>query len=64
MVIYSKVTEIFCLVDEFCKGYSEIVDKSLISNKAKRTSIMPQSEVITLAVNFNKVVLELSSTSM
>jgi len=52
MVIYSKVTEIFCLVDEFCKEYSEIVDKSLIGNKAKRPSIMSQSEVITLAIIF------------
>ena len=50
MLIYSKVTDIFCLVDEFCKEYSEIVAKSLIGNKAKRPSIMSQSEVITLAI--------------
>lgn len=52
MIIYSKVTEIFCLVDEFCKEYSELVDKSLIGNKAKRPSIMSQSEIITLAIIF------------
>ena len=52
MIIYSKVTEIFCLVDEFCKEYSEIVDKSLIGNKAKRPSVMSQSEIITLAIIF------------
>ena len=52
MLIYSKVTDIFCLVDEFCKEYSEIVAKSLIGNKAKRPSIMSQSEVITLAIIF------------
>ena len=52
MVIYTKVTEIFCLVDEFCKEYSELVDKSLIGNKAKRPSIMSQSEIITLAIIF------------
>ena len=52
MLIYSKVTDIFCLVDEFCKEYSEIVAKSLIGNKAKRSSIMSQSEVITLAIIF------------
>ena len=52
MIIYSKVTEIFCLVDEFCKEYSEIVDNSLIGNKAKRPSIMSQSEIITLAIIF------------
>lgn len=52
MIIYSKVTEIFCLVDEFCKEYAKIVDKALIGNKAKRPSIMSQSEVITLAIIF------------
>ncbi len=52
MIIYSKVTEIFCLVDEFCKEYAEIVDKALIGNKAKRPSIMSQSEVITLVIIF------------
>ncbi len=52
MIIYSKVTEIFCLVDEFCKEYSEIVDKALIGNPAKRPSVMSQSEVITLAIIF------------
>jgi hypothetical protein len=52
MIIYSKVTEIFCLVDEFCKEYSELVDKSLIGNKSKRPSIMSQSEIITIAIIF------------
>ena len=52
MIIYSKVTEIFCLADEFCKEYAEIVDKALIGNKAKRPSIMSQSEVITLVIIF------------
>ncbi len=52
MVIYSKVTEILCLVDEFCKEYSELVDKSLIGNKAKHASIMSQSEIITPAIIF------------
>jgi len=52
MIIYSKVTEIFCLVDEFCKEYAEIVDKALIGNKAKRASTMSQSEIITIAIIF------------
>lgn len=52
MIIYSKVTEIFCLVDEFCKEYSQIVDNALIGNLAKRPSIMSQSEIITIAIIF------------
>jgi len=27
MIIYTKITEIFCVVDEFCKEYDQIVDK-------------------------------------
>jgi hypothetical protein len=52
MIIYTKVTEIFCLVDEFCKEYDNIVDKSLQGNSSKRPSIMSKSEVITLCILF------------
>lgn len=52
MIIYSKVTEIFCLVDEFCKEYDQIVDKHLLGNPSKRPSIMSKSEVITLCILF------------
>ncbi len=52
MIIYSKVTEIFCLVDEFCKEYDEIVNQSLLGNPSKRPSIMSKSEVITLCILF------------
>jgi len=52
MIIYSKVTEVFCLVDEFCKEYDQIVDKALLGNPSKRPSIMSKSEVITLTILF------------
>lgn len=52
MIIYSKVTEIFCLVDEFCTEYGDVVDRSLIGSKAKRPWVMSQSEIITIAVIF------------
>jgi len=52
MIIYSKITEIFCIVDEFCKEYDQIVDKALLGNPAKRPSIMSKSEVITIAILF------------
>jgi len=52
MVIYSKITEIFCLVDEFCQEYDKIVDKHLLGNPSKRPSIMSKSEVITLTILF------------
>jgi len=52
MIIYSKVTEIFCLVDEFCKEYDLLVDKHLLGNPAKRPCVMSKSEVITITILF------------
>lgn len=52
MIIYSKITEIFCIVDEFCKEYDKIVNKALLGNPSKRPSIMSKSEVITLTILF------------
>lgn len=52
MIIYSKITEIFCIVDEFCKEYDQIVGKHLLGNPAKRPSIMSKSEIITITILF------------
>lgn len=52
MLIYSKITEIFCFVDEFCKEYDQIVDKHLLGNPPKRPSVMSKSEVITITILF------------
>ncbi|MBT8245653.1 MAG: IS982 family transposase [Winogradskyella sp.] len=52
MVIYSKITEIYCVVDEFCKEYNQTVDKHLLGNRSKRPSIMSKSEIITITVLF------------
>ncbi len=52
MLIYSKITEIFCLVDEFCQEYDKIVNQSLLGNPPKRPSILSKSEVITLTILF------------
>ena len=52
MIIYTKITEIFCLVDEFCKEYENIVGNHLLGNVAKRPSKMSKSEVITIAILF------------
>nr|WP_243456719.1 IS982 family transposase [Polaribacter batillariae] len=52
MIIYSKITEIFCLVDEFCKEYDQIVSKHLLGNPSKRPSVMSNSEVITITILF------------
>ncbi len=53
MISYSKVTDIFCLIDEFCQEYDQIVDKALLGNPSKRPITMSKSEVITIAVLFH-----------
>jgi hypothetical protein len=52
MIIYSKITEIFCIVDEFCKEYDQIVDKHLLGNPSKRPPVMNKSEIITIMITF------------
>lgn len=53
MISYSKITEIFCVIDEFCQKYDQIVDKSLLGNPSKRPSVMSKSEIITITVLFH-----------
>lgn len=53
MYCYNKITDLFCVVDEFCKEYDQIVDKALLGNLPKRPPIMSKSEVITIAVLFH-----------
>ena len=62
MIIYSKVTDIFCLVDEFCKEYDQIVDNHLLGNPSKRPSIMSKSEVITITIPVSYTHLTLPTT--
>lgn len=52
MIIYSKITEIFCIVDEFCKEYNQIVDKALLGHPPKRQPTMSKSEILTIMIVF------------
>ena len=53
MFCYSKITDLFCVIDEFCKEYDQIVDKALLGNKPKRPPTMSKSEVLTISVLFH-----------
>jgi len=53
MISYSKITEIYCLIDEFYKEYDQIVDKALLGHPPKRPITMSKSEVITITVLFH-----------
>ncbi len=53
MYCYSKITDLFCVIDEFCKEYEQIVEKSLLGNPSKRPPKMSRSEIITICVLFH-----------
>ena len=58
MISRDKVTEIFCLIDDFCKEMAQVVDQNAIvgdtnKKKRKRARKMSDSEVITIMVLFH-----------
>ena len=53
MINQDKITDVFCLIDEFCQEYDQIVFSHLLGNKVKRPSKIAMSEVITTPVLFH-----------
>jgi hypothetical protein len=53
MIDYSKVTEIFCLVDEFCQEFDITTQPFLLGKPSKRPPLMSKSEVITICLLFH-----------
>ena len=53
MIKFNKITEIFCLVDEFCQHFIPFLEKNSIGQKSKRPPIMPQSEIISIMILFH-----------
>ncbi len=53
MISTDKVTEIFCLIDEFSKEFEHFIQKSLIGVNSKRPSTMSSSEIMTITVLFH-----------
>jgi hypothetical protein len=48
-----KVTEIFYIVDEFCRHFEASISPNMLGNAPKRKPLMSKSEVITLMVMFH-----------
>ncbi len=48
-----KITEIFYLADEFCKEFSETIQKHSLGHKPKRLPKMTKSEVITILILYH-----------
>ena len=49
-------TELFCILDDFCKIFNESLEKSLISdqNHSTQKSALSLSEVMTIVILFHK----------
>ena len=53
MINFYKITEIFCLVDEFCLQFIPFLEKNSIGNKSKRPPTMSQSEIVSIMIFFH-----------
>ncbi|MGI0077908.1 MAG: IS982 family transposase [Nitrosopumilaceae archaeon] len=53
MINLDKVTDIFCLVDEFCAKFENYTCQFMVGNPSKRPSIMSKSEVMTITILFH-----------
>ena len=58
MIFRDKITEFFCVLDDFCKEMNQIIDQNVIledtgKKKRNRKSKMSDSEVITIMVLFH-----------
>ena len=58
MITESKVTEIFCIADDFCKEFEVEMSKNALSSSAdatkrRRKRMMSDAEVITILICFH-----------
>ena len=49
----SKITEIYCLSDDFCKEFTLALSMTTIGTKPKKEPILSHSEVITIMILFH-----------
>lgn len=53
MIDYTKISDIFCLVDEFCKDFDKTTRPFLLGKTSKRPITMSKSEVIAICMLFH-----------
>ena len=53
MIYFDKISDPFCIVDEFCKNFEASTSSFLVGNKPKRKPRMSTSEVITIYMLFH-----------
>lgn len=52
MINFDKITDIFCMVDEFCTQFEKFTQPFLIGNSPKKKPKMSNAEVITIIILF------------
>lgn len=53
MITYDKVTDIFCITDEFCKNFDRTTSNFILGKAPKRPPRMSTSEVMSILVLFH-----------
>lgn len=53
MIDYNKITDIFCIIDEFCQNFQQNTQNFILGNKAKRPPRMSDSEIICILMLFH-----------
>jgi len=53
MIDFNKITDIFCVVDEFCNEFEKTTEPYLLGKPSKRPPVMSKSEVISICLLFH-----------
>jgi hypothetical protein len=53
MIDFDKISDIFCLVDEFCKDFDKTTLPFVLGKPSKRPPIMSKSEIISICMLFH-----------
>lgn len=53
MICFDKITDLFCITDEFCKNFEKTTASFIIGNKPKKKPRMSTAEVITIYYLFH-----------
>ena len=52
MITYDKVTDIYCIVDEFCKNFEKTTANFILGKPSRRPPTMTNSEIISILLLF------------
>ncbi len=53
MIDFNKISDIFCLIDEFCKDFAKSTNSFILGKPLKRPPVMSKSEIISICLLFH-----------